>query len=137
MKLRLTLDGKVYEVDVEVLEEDRPHRGQSAPPVRSSAAAPAASPGPAAAPTPSPGSSPASSAEPADESKVFRSPVSGVVVRVPVQVGQSVQANDVLMVLEAMKMETVLTAPADGKISKINAGVGDSVLVKSVLIEFA
>ena len=54
----------------------------------------------------------------------------------PVQVGQTVKENEVLMVVEAMKMETVITSQFEGKISKINASVGDSVQVKQVLVEF-
>lgn len=57
-------------------------------------------------------------------------------MRVPTQVGQSVKENDVLMVVEAMKMETVLASQSDGKISQIHAGVGDAVQVKQVLVEF-
>ena len=131
MKLRLTVDGKVHEVEVEVLEEDRPQFGRTAP-----AARPLTDVSPAAPVQSAPAPAPKDNAAPADESKTFRSPISGVVVKAPAQVGQSVRANDILMVLEAMKMETVLTAPSDGRISKIHAGVGDSVQVKQVLIEF-
>ena len=131
LKLRLTVDGKVHEVEVEILEEDRPQFGRAAAASRSLSDAPVAAPVEA-----SPPQAPAPSAPPADERKTFRSPISGVVVKAPVRVGQTVQANDILMVLEAMKMETVLTAPSEGTISKIHAGVGDSVQVKQALVEF-
>lgn len=126
MKLRLNVDGKTYEVEVEVIEEDQPHRSSSP------TAAQSASAGPVAASTPP--TSP--SATPADESKALRSPISGVVVRVPVQVGQDVKTNDTLMVLEAMKMETVITSQCDGKILQINAKTGDAVQAKQVLVQF-
>jgi methylmalonyl-CoA carboxyltransferase small subunit len=71
----------------------------------------------------------------ADESKVCRSPFAGVVSRVSVQVGQTIQVNDVLMVLEAMKMETVITAPTAGRVAKIHALVGEAVRQGQVLIE--
>ena len=71
----------------------------------------------------------------ADESKVCRSPFSGTVARVSAQIGQTIQVNDVLMVLEAMKMETVITAPVAGKVAKINANVGDAVQQGQVLVE--
>ncbi len=71
-----------------------------------------------------------------DERKVCRSPFAGVVVKAPVQVGQEIQVDDVLLVLEAMKMETLITAPIAGKVAKINAAVGDSVKAKQVLVEF-
>ena len=50
-----------------------------------------------------------------------------VIVRISAQVGQSIQVNDVLMVLEAMKMETVITSPMVGKIAKVNVHFGDAV----------
>lgn len=126
MKLKLTVDGKLYEVDVEVAEPEQPHPGY-VPPAgqlrRETGSAPAQ---PARA----------DGEKVADESKVCRSPISGVVVKAPVQVGQEIQVNDILLVLEAMKMETQITAPVAGKIAKINAAVGDSVQAKQVLIEF-
>jgi methylmalonyl-CoA carboxyltransferase small subunit len=72
-----------------------------------------------------------------DESKVCRSPIAGVVVRVSAQIGQTIQINDVLMVLEAMKMETTITSPVAGQVAKVNASVGDPVQGGQVLIEFA
>ncbi len=127
MKLKLTVDGKVYEVEVEVAEPEPPQPGYVPPsgPGRS------ATPGVPAAPT----AGPAPSAS-VDEAKVCRSPISGVVVRVDAQVGQTVQPNDVLMVLEAMKMETVITAPRPGKVAKLSANPGDSVKGGQVLVEF-
>jgi methylmalonyl-CoA carboxyltransferase small subunit len=62
--------------------------------------------------------------------------VAGVVVRVNAQPGQQIQANDPLLVLEAMKMETNITSPAPGKIKAINANVGDGVQMGQVLVEF-
>jgi biotin carboxyl carrier protein len=59
-----------------------------------------------------------------------------VVIRVPIQTGQKVSASDALMVLEAMKMETVIASHCDGKISAIHARAGDAVQVEQVLIEF-
>jgi methylmalonyl-CoA carboxyltransferase small subunit len=72
----------------------------------------------------------------ADEQKVCRSPIGGMVVRVSAQVGQQIQAGDVLMVLEAMKMETSITAPVNGKIAKVNVNAGDAVQGGQVLIQF-
>jgi methylmalonyl-CoA carboxyltransferase small subunit len=90
-----------------------------------------------AAPSPLPAVPPRPGAGPvADEGKVCRSPIAGTVAKVPIQVGQAIQVNDVLMVLEAMKMETVITAPIAGKVAKINANVGDFVQGGQVLVEF-
>ncbi len=90
-----------------------------------------------------PSAQPRSAAQPAaapeavaDENKVCRSPITGVVVRVSAQAGQQIQANDVLMVLEAMKMETAITSPIAGKIAKLNVNVGDPVQGGQVLVEF-
>lgn len=128
MKLKITVDGKVYEIDVDVAESEQPHPTY-VPPVGQ-----ARSP---AAPPSRPVVAPAAAAESvADESKVCRSPMSGVVVRVSAQVGQQIKANDVLIVLEAMKMETVVTSPTDGKIAKVNVAAGDPVQGGQVLIEF-
>ena len=129
MKLKITVDGKLYEVDVEVSEPDQPQPGFYAPPGH--ARIPAASP--VAAP---PAPAPAGSAPVANESKVCRSPFSGTVAKISAQAGQTIQVNDVLLILEAMKMETVITAPIAGKIAKINVNVGDAVQQGQVLVEF-
>ncbi len=126
MKLKITVDGKLYEVDVEVSEPEPPHLSYVPP--TGQARIPAAAP---VAPTPArPKGAPA-----ADESKVCRSPFSGTVSRISAQVGQTIQVNDVLLVLEAMKMETVITAPVAGKVAKINANVGDAVQQGQILVE--
>jgi methylmalonyl-CoA carboxyltransferase small subunit len=127
MKLRITVDGKVYEVDVEVAEPEQSRPGY-VPPTE-----PARLPGNVPV-TPPP--TQANHAPVADEGKVSRSPISGVVVRVAVQVGQSIQVDDVLLVLEAMKMETVITSPRAGKVAKVNVGAGAAVQAGQVLVEF-
>jgi methylmalonyl-CoA carboxyltransferase small subunit len=128
VKLKLTVDGKLYEVDVEVTEPEAP-RPAYVPP--SGHARTPAMPAPAAAPVPEGGQDAV-----ADENKVCRSPLSGLVVRIAAQAGQDVAASDVLMVLEAMKMETEVTSPRSGKIAKVNVSPGDSVKTGQVLVEF-
>ena len=126
MKLKITVENKTYEVEVEAMApeaESNTPRGyvmQPAPLRVPAAAVPAA---PIAHTT-------------ADEAKVCRSPISGIVVKISAQPGQSIQPGDVLFVLEAMKMETSITAPIAGKISKVNVGVGDSVRGGQVLVDF-
>lgn len=71
-----------------------------------------------------------------NEAKVCRSPVAGVIVKLNVQPGQTLQTNDLMMVLEAMKMETNITAPVAGKIKTITVAHGDGVKVNQVLVEF-
>jgi biotin carboxyl carrier protein len=126
VKLKITVDGKVYEVEVEVFEPEQPSVGYVPPLAQTRVpAAPAATP---AARSPS--------APVADEGKVCRSPIAGVVVRVSAQVGQVIQANDPLLMLEAMKMETVITSAVAGKVARVNAKAGDAVLNGQILIEF-
>lgn len=131
MKYKLTIDGKTYEVELEPLEQDtrRPELGSLTGSAPRSAAAPGQ-------PFPPPPATPPGAAAPVDEGKVCRSPIAGVVVRVSAQVGQAIQAGDVLMVLEAMKMETSISSPIAGKVAKINAAVGDAVQGGQVLVEF-
>lgn len=124
MKYRLTIDGKTYEVDLEPIEPE----GQRSPHAALPAAVPR-SPFPPAATAPASG-------PPVDEGKVCRSPVTGVVVKMSAQTGQSIQINDELMVLEAMKMETTIASPVPGKIARVNVAVGDSVQSGQVVVEF-
>ncbi|HET6436612.1 MAG TPA: biotin/lipoyl-containing protein [Anaeromyxobacter sp.] len=129
MKLKVTVDGKTYEVDVEASEPEVPVQ-----PPRHFAVEPAPVRVPAAPVAPPP--LPAASGAPVDEQKVCRSPVSGIVVRIAAQVGQALQTGDVLIVLEAMKMETNITAPVAGKIARIKVSQGDSVQAGQVVVEF-
>lgn len=130
MKLNITVDGKTYEVEVEAVEPEshvlapRGYAVESAPlrvPAGHLHAPPAVEP----------------KSAPLNEEKVCRSPVSGIVVRLVSQEGQTIQPGDVLLVLEAMKMETNITAPIAGKISAINVQPGDAVQVGQVVAEFA
>ena len=116
MKLKITVDGKLYEVDVEVYEPEQPQPGFYPPPGQARV--------PAGTPMSPPTLPPSTSGAPvADESKVCRSPFAGTVSKISAQAGQSIQVNDVLLVLEAMKMETVITAPIAGKVAKLNVNV--------------
>jgi len=127
MKLQIGIDGKTYEVEVEVTEDDTAPRPSYVPPT------------PGGGPTaPRAGERKIASgpAPVANEAKVCRSPIAGVVIRVNVQPGQQLQPNDLLLVLEAMKMETNVTAPVAGKVKAVNAQPGDAVTVQQVLVEF-
>jgi propionyl-CoA carboxylase alpha chain len=72
-----------------------------------------------------------------DTSKMLLCPMPGLIVSVNVHEGQEVKAGDTLAVVEAMKMENVLTAQADGTVKKINAAKGDSLALDDVILEFA
>jgi glutaconyl-CoA/methylmalonyl-CoA decarboxylase subunit gamma len=119
-KLRVTVDGKPYEVSVEV--PDDPDVVPSAPPPPSSAPAAAipASPPPLArqdAPT-------ASHASGAGD---VPSPLAGRVISIAAKAGQEVRENDHLLTLEAMKMNTFVFAPKAGTVLEIKVAVGDAV----------
>lgn len=128
MKLKITIDNRTYEVDVEAYEPEPP-RPQLPPSymIQPGAARVPASPAPAAE---------AAGGEPVNEDKVCRSPINGIVVKVLAQPGQQIQPGDTLLVLEAMKMETNITAPIAGKVAKVNVNPGDSVQAGAVLVEF-
>ena len=128
MKLNITIDGKTYEVDVEVAEAD--HAGlPPAYPIGSArlAGSVVGGPGPGAA----------ARAVPVEkEAKVGRRPVAGLVGEDGAQPGQSLQVGDSLMVLEAMKMETNITAPVAGKVATTKVKPGDTVQADEVVVEF-
>lgn len=88
------------------------------------ASAPAARPAaPAAAPKPA-----------AAGAGVVAAPLPGVVLSIPVKVGDTVKAADTVVVLEAMKMENAIHAGRDGQITAINVNQGDSVLEGAALV---
>ena len=74
---------------------------------------------------------------PPDMSRYVLSPMPGLLVDVAVQVGQKVQAGERVAVIEAMKMENVLFAAADGVVGKVLANKGESLSVDQPIVEFA
>ena len=73
---------------------------------------------------------------PPDTSKMLLCPMPGLIVKVNVSEGDEVQEGQALCTVEAMKMENILRAERKGKVSKINAGPGDSLAVDDVIMEF-
>jgi methylmalonyl-CoA carboxyltransferase small subunit len=129
VQLTLTIDGKKYLVDVEVEEGEEVRLPGSFPePVstlKANPVAPQPSPQPAAPPVGGPG-----------DEKICRSPIAGVVFKIVAQEGQQIEADDLLVVLEAMKMETNITAHTPGKIAKILVAVGEAVKPGQAIAEF-
>ena len=115
-RLRITVDGKTYEVLVE--KTDETHAAAPAAPVR--AASPVSAP--AAAPAPAPSAAPAAAA-PGD----MLSPLAGIVQAIDVAVGAQVQEGQLILTLEAMKMYTPINATHAGTIKAIHVKTGDSV----------
>ncbi len=135
-KLRITVDGKTYEVEVEVLGSRIASVAPAAAPAPVAAApAPVAS-APVAAPAPKPAAKPAAPAAPAGANDVV-SPLAAVVVSVNVKEGQQVKAGELVVMLEAMKMNTPINAVADGTVAKVNVAPGQSVEEGQVLVSLS
>lgn len=126
MRLRIKIDGKTYEAEVEVLD--------------SAESAPDYPPYPPAQTTFVPATLPEVStpveAEQGSE-KECRSPVMGMVIKVNVEVGQQVQPEEVVIVLESMKMEMQIATPAGGVVKDILVKPGAAVKVNELLLELA
>lgn len=126
-KFNITVNGKSYEVDVEEVGGiEMPSR----PAPR--AAAPRAAAAPVAAAPAAKAAAPAA-AVPAGASTIT-SPMPGTILDIKVAVGDSVESGQVLLILEAMKMENEIMAPQAGKIVSISASKGASVGAGDVLI---
>ena len=80
---------------------------------------------------------PSAAKAPATSSNALTANLAGTVVKVLVQEGQAVTAGETLLVLEAMKMETEVTAPKDGTVAQVAVTVGDAVQSGQVLVEWA
>lgn len=117
MKLRITVEGVAYDVDVELLEE-----GEFGSPPPSAGAPPQGSPGGAAG---------------GGRGGEIASPLAGTVFDIRVKPGDRVNVNDTLLVLEAMKMESNIASTISGTVSEICVKVGDSVSHGDVLVRFA
>lgn len=111
-KFNITVNGNAYEVEIEEVK--------AAAPV---AAAPKAAPA-AAAPKAAPA---AAAAAPAAGDNTVTAPMPGKIVKLVASVGQAVNAGDVLLILEAMKMQNEITAPAAGTVKSFAVNAGDSV----------
>jgi biotin carboxyl carrier protein len=141
---RVQLDGQLYEVTLEAAEG--PERPAVTPmvegfPVRAQAPAPptvavAATP-PAPPPTPkAAASAPAAPRAPAGGGDVLAAPMPGTVLAVNVTPGQPVRRGDPLLVLEAMKMQNIIRAPADAVVAEVLVGAGQTVGFGEALVRF-
>ena len=128
MKLQIQIDSRMYEVEVEVAEEDYPSPPQDNQPAPAAATIQST----VLRTPPKPGASESG----VDESKLCRSPLAGTVIRVPVVPGQDLEVNDLIIMLEAMKMETAVTAPVSGKLKAVLVVSGEAVRANQVLVEF-
>lgn len=145
MKYVATINGKKYEVEVEKLEAykslDRNGVAAPAAPVLPASApvqrpaAPAPAPVSAApAPAPAPAAAPAPKAAAPAGATTVEAPMPGKILNIKVSEGQAVKFGEVVVIMEAMKMETEIVAPADGTVSKILVKAGDSVDTGAALV---
>lgn len=124
-KLRVTVDGKSFEVVVEALDEHgKPMSGMPAAPAFQQTSI---APPPSSAPKPAVPSASAGSG-------AVTSPLAGRIVSVDCQVGQKVAAGAQLATVEAMKMNTFVYAAADGTVATIEVNPGDAVQEGQVLV---
>ena len=135
-KFNITVNGKQYEVDVEevggVMPAARP-MAAPAPTVASAPVAAAPTPVAAAAPAPAPVATPAPANIPEGGTKIT-SPMPGTILDIKVNVGDTVKMGQVLLILEAMKMENEIMAPAAGRIAAIPTSKGSSVNSGELLV---
>ncbi len=125
-KLRITVDGKTFDVTVEML--DAPATASVAAPAPVATVAPASVSAPVAAPAPA---RPAAAAAPAG---AVPSPLAGKVVSIDIKVGQAVAEGAKLLTLEAMKMNTFVYAPKAGTVSAVHVNPGDAVEEGAALV---
>ena len=102
-KYKVTVNGTAYEIELEELTGAAPAAATAAP-----------------VPTPAPAAAPAGGEQ-------VTSPMPGTILAVNVAVGDTVKRGQVLMILEAMKMENEIMCPCDGKIASVNTSKGASV----------
>lgn len=129
-KYVVTLNGKNYEVEVEKNTAKITNTSAAAAPAAAPAPKAAPAPAPAAAPAPAPAPAPVAAA-PAGGANVI-APMPGTVLNVVASVGTAVKAGDVILILEAMKMENDIVAPCDGTVASV-AAKGTSVNTDDVL----
>lgn len=120
-KYNVTVNGTKYEVTLEAVDASEVK------------ASPAATAAPAAAPAPAPVSAPAANAN----GETVTSPMPGTILSVNVSNGAAVKKGDVLLILEAMKMENEILAPCDGTVASVNVTKGSSVETGAVLCVIA
>lgn len=132
-KYKITVDGQTYEVEVEDMGCSTNASPVAAPVAAQAAPAPTVT---ASAPAPkAPTAAPAASASSASGTKL-PAPMPGTILSVAVAVGDEVKKGQVLMVLEAMKMENEIVAPDAGKVEAIFVSKGSSVNAGDPMISF-
>ena len=124
-KFNVTVNGTTYEVEVEEVKA----AGGSKP-----VAKPAATPAAAPAPKPAAAPAPVAKATAGAGEHSIDAPMPGKVIKLVASEGAAVKAGEVLLILEAMKMQNEITADADGTVKKFNVAAGQSVKAHESLV---
>jgi biotin carboxyl carrier protein len=130
-KLQVTVNGTKYDVEVEMIQDDGQQVAYQQPVYQQ---APVSAPAVAPRPAPTAPVAPATSASAGDAD--LKSPLAGLVVDIKANVGDAVKKGQPVIILEAMKMETNVNAPKDGKVKEIRVKKGDNVLFGQVMMTF-
>ena len=133
MKYKVTLNNRVYEVEVEEGQAMLIDEYESVAPVSVSYQPAASTP----APAPAPAAAPASNQPAIASGEVIKSPMPGNILKINVTQGQHVEEGDVLLVLEAMKMENEVVANKAGTVAQIVVSKGAVVETGSALVVIA
>lgn len=125
-KLRVTVNGTAYDVEVEILEDDDYGNFSYGVPVAQGAQSNSHSSVP-------------SSVKPVEKrasttKKEVTSPIAGTVLEIKAKVGDTVKENDILIVIEAMKMNTNISSPASGRVKSVEVSAGANVKQGQVLV---
>lgn len=129
VKLQIELEGSTYDVDVEIIQDNPAPVSSEVVPSSPDAGSPESAP---------------RTFTPRKKRKLqlrsdeheCRSPMCGTIIRVHVKAGQVVEAGEVVLVLEAMKMETNIKAPRTCRVKAVHVKPGDPVLTDQVMVEF-
>ena len=126
-KYRITLEGKTYEMEIELLAEDGTPKPQARKEYKKFDGAPK-----------DPNINlvdPAKQKQTVTNAGAVVAPMPGTVIRIEKEEGAAVKAGDLVLVLEAMKMENEILAPADGTVTKMSCTVGGTVAGGEVMFE--
>lgn len=127
-KFKVTVNGKAYEVEVEEMGG-----APAAAPAPQAAAAPAPAAPAASAPAPAPAPAPAVGGPIPEGAITVKAPMPGKISALKAEAGKAVKRGDIILVLEAMKMQNDITATADGTLHEIRVNPGDNVKTGDVL----
>lgn len=130
MKYKVTLNGRTYEVEVEAGKAMLLDEYEAIVPAAAPVAAPVAAPAPVAVPAAAP--APAAAAPVAGDA--VTAPMPGNILKVNVTAGQAVKEGDVLVVLEAMKMENEILAPKACTVKQVLVSKGSTVDTGATLV---